>query len=182
MMHRRSRRAIPPCILQYIVYIHTLYRTLLNDIIINLLYIFVIITPNTTTSQTHSFLNKQSSSPPTDATPKYVGWVANIGLALPLNIFSIGDNSNLSHAATKTTHTKLFKPYLFIEPPQLNKFLRKNSTCCPAPFQVTVHHDCLPADSQRITSELFYGGWPYKISNNFFELADIIIKHTSFFS
>ena len=45
---------------------------------------------------------------------------------LTTKYFSIGDNSNLSHAATKTTHTKLFKPYLFIEPPQLNKFLRKN--------------------------------------------------------
>ena len=36
---------------------------------------------------------------------------------LTTKYFSIGDNSNLSHAATKTTHTKLFKPYLFIEPP-----------------------------------------------------------------
>ena len=31
-------------------------------------------------------------------------------------IFSIGDNSNLLHAPKKTTHTKLFKPYLFIQP------------------------------------------------------------------
>ena len=36
---------------------------------------------------------------------------------LTTKYFSIGDNSNLSHAATKTTHTKSFNPYLFIEPP-----------------------------------------------------------------
>ena len=35
---------------------------------------------------------------------------------LTTKYFSVGDNSNLSHAATETTHTKGFNPY-FIEPP-----------------------------------------------------------------
>ena len=93
---------------------------------------------------------------------------------LTTKYFSIGDNSNLSNAATKSTHIKLFKPYLLIEPPKLNKFLKKKIHMLPCSFSSYGPpwlFTCRFAANNKRT--FLMEGWPYKISNNFFERADI---------
>ena len=55
-------------------------------------------------------------------------------------------------------HKQTFQTSLVHRATLAQQVSEKKSICCPAPFQVTVHHNCLQAASQWMTSGLFNGG------------------------